>query len=75
MQLTELRGLVATDQIREGLLKTSAEGWIVALEDMEGHQFPLTDRGGHAKYYHSLDSATNVLRELGIARIQVVEDF
>lgn len=75
MQLTELRGLMAMDQIREGLLKTDAEGWTVVVEDNEGHQLPLTDRSGHTKHYHSLDNATQILRDLGVLNINIVEDF
>ncbi|MBY4678700.1 hypothetical protein [Marinobacterium arenosum] len=77
MELDELRRMIAMDRIREGILKPGHDGngWLVALEDNEGHQLPLTQPGGQEKIYHSLDNATAVLHELGISRISIVERF
>lgn len=75
MRLSELRDLVAMDQIREGLLKTGTDGWQVSLEDFQGHQFPLTDAAGCVKHYHSLDRATEILRTLGVRKMCVLERF
>ncbi|MDI3324468.1 hypothetical protein QKW35_08785 [Pontibacterium granulatum] len=75
MRVSELRDLVAMDQIREGLLKTSQDGWQVALEDFEGHQFPLTDATGRVKTYHSLDRATDILKSLGVRKMCIQERF
>ena len=77
MQLEEIRGLAAMNTIKEGLLKPSKEanGWMVAVESNNGEQFPLTDNHDHTRIYRSLDSATLVLKELGISPIKVVETF
>lgn len=75
MRVSELRDMVAMDRIREGLLKTSADGWQVSLEDFQGHQFPLTDAAGRVKIYHSLDRATEILRTLGVRKMCVQERF
>ncbi|MDE1460928.1 hypothetical protein [Spartinivicinus poritis] len=77
MEYAKLQTMVNCHQVREGLLKTSetGNGWAVVVEDLSGHQFPLTDQHGHEKLYHSLDNATGVLRELGVTQINVVESF
>ncbi len=77
MQLEEIRGLAAIGAIREGLLKPSQEanGWMIAVENTQGEQLPITDDHGHTRIYHSLDTATQVLKQLGIAPITVVESF
>ncbi len=75
MNIPELSGLLATGHIREGILKSTEQGWSVALENDEGHQFPLTDSTNHTKYYHSLDNATAILHEIGVSNICVVERF
>ncbi|WP_163834277.1 hypothetical protein [Spartinivicinus ruber] len=77
MEYAKLQTMVECHQVREGLLKTSlmGNGWAVVIEDLAGHQFPLTDQYGHEKLYHSLDNATGVLQELGVSPINVVECF
>ncbi|MGH1462302.1 MAG: hypothetical protein ACRBB6_09710 [Neptuniibacter sp.] len=75
MNISELRGLLLTGHIREGILKSTGQGWAVALEDETGQQFPLTDNTGHEKHYHSLDNATSILRDMGVSNICVVENF
>ncbi|MFY0676078.1 MAG: hypothetical protein JXR18_02220 [Neptuniibacter sp.] len=75
MNIQELRGLLLTEHIREGILKSTEQGWSIALEDEEGKQFPLTDNTGHEKHYHSLDNATSILRNMGVSKICVVESF
>ncbi len=75
MQLQQMREMVATHQIREGILKPASEGngWQVGIEDRDGIQHALTDHGGHEKLYHSIDVATETLRDIGVDAIKVVE--
>ena len=77
MQLEEIRGLAATQAIREGILKPSklANGWMVAVETCDGQQIPVTDDHNKPNVYHSLDTATAVLQQLEISPIKVVEEF
>jgi len=75
MRISEMQHLIARDQVREGLLRTSPEGWEVALEDLEGKQLPLTDSTGRIKHFHSLDHATQVLNTIGVKTISVLERF
>jgi len=77
MELVEMRRMIAEHQVREGILKpdSAGNGWLIALEDMDGVQYPLTRPGGQEKIYHSLDIATGVLNNMGIHRISVVERF
>jgi len=77
MLLEEIRGLVAMKSIREGVLKPSFfnNGWVIAVETIEGEQIPVTDDHDNPYIYHSLDRATEVLKQLDVSLITVVEDF
>jgi len=77
MELAALRGISAAEPMHDGLLipAKTGNGWAVVVADHDGKLIPVTDHGGHEKVYHSLDGATSILKELGVAEIQVIEHF
>lgn len=77
MVLADMRQLLALNHIRKGVVRRERQsnGWLVALEDFDGVQYTLTCRSGQARSYSSWNTATRLLRRLGVERITVADAY
>lgn len=77
MKKEELLGLINDTPYREAMIRPAedANGWMIAVELLDGQQIPLTDDHDHPRVYHDLDQATYVIQELKLDPVRIIERF
>ena len=60
---------IAAEPLEQG------DGWHLLLHTTAGETLVLTDHAGRELLYHSLDHATEVVRDIGFDSLRVEEHF
>ncbi len=77
MDLMHAKAEFEAGRLSEAVVEPSeqGEGWRLLLHSENGATLVLTDHSGRECLYHSLDHATEVVRDIGFDSVRVEENF